>query len=234
MIGKQHIPYFIIAGLLLVAVGAVASAVYFSQQYRKSEEAIKNPREAAQEEVNKLIAKVGTLMILPTGMPTVATVSDINGLSGQPFFANAQNGDQVLVYADARKAILYRPKDHIIVEVAPVTLSDPKNTASGSADLLSSLDNPIRVAIRNGTTTIGVAKALEDELKSKIPKVTVTEKDNAKTLGLAKTIVIDLTGRESEVATRLAEAVGATVGVLPQGEPKPNADFLILIGADRK
>jgi hypothetical protein len=63
-------------------------------------------------------------MILPTDeQPTLATVSDVTKVRDQPFFTHAQNGDQVLVYTQTRKAILYRPSADRIVEVAPLSVN---------------------------------------------------------------------------------------------------------------
>jgi hypothetical protein len=79
-----------------------------------------SPAEAAQLE--GVIAQVGKLMLLPENeQPAIATVTDLNPLSGQAFFANASIGDVVLMYKGARKAILYSPQKNKIIEVAPIT-----------------------------------------------------------------------------------------------------------------
>ncbi len=68
---------------------------------------------------------VGRLIVLPEDeVPTIATVTDLEALQGQPFFANAKLGDKVLIFAKAGKAILYDPVEQKIVEVAPVNLGD--------------------------------------------------------------------------------------------------------------
>lgn len=50
---------------------------------------------------------------------------DPEKLRDQPFFANAQRGDKVLIYANAKKAILYNPPSNKIIEVAPVNIGNP-------------------------------------------------------------------------------------------------------------
>ena len=76
---------------------------------------------AAQSEAD-IVAKVGTLILLPSGeTPVIATVSNLDALKGQPFFENARIGDIVLMYKTAARAILYDPSLDKIIEVAPIT-----------------------------------------------------------------------------------------------------------------
>ena len=107
----------------VVLAGAVAAAVYFYMQYYQTQQLLKNPTLAAQQQTQALLASVGKLMDLPNNeTPTIATVSDVSKLKDQPFFANAQNGDKVLIYTNAKKAILYRPSENKIIDVAPVNI----------------------------------------------------------------------------------------------------------------
>ena len=70
-----------------------------------------------------ILAELGKIILLPAGeTPTIATVSDLSKLAGQAFFANAKAGDLVIMYAHARRAILYRSSEHKVIEVAPITL----------------------------------------------------------------------------------------------------------------
>jgi hypothetical protein len=73
------------------------------------------------KDTQDVVDKVGKLMVLPDETPTIAVVSDVTKLQGQAFFANAHQGDIVLMYANARKAILYSPSLNKIVEDAPIT-----------------------------------------------------------------------------------------------------------------
>src|SRR5688572_27661939 len=65
--------------------------------------------EQAKNELQNLIKEVGKIIELPLSeTPTLATVTDLEKVKGQQFFANAMNGDKVLIYTNAQKAILYR------------------------------------------------------------------------------------------------------------------------------
>lgn len=112
--------------LVLVLLILVGVAAYFYTQYKNTKNLLQNPNQASSEEVKTLLAQVGKLIELPTGeTPTIATVSDKAKLLDQPFFANAENGDKVLIYSNAKKAILYRPGINKIIEVAPLTVAQP-------------------------------------------------------------------------------------------------------------
>jgi hypothetical protein len=54
----------------------------------------------------------------------VATVSDASKLQSQQFFAKAQNGDKVLIFTNAKRAVLYRPSTNKVIEYAPVNIGN--------------------------------------------------------------------------------------------------------------
>lgn len=119
--------------LFILVVISVGLAVYF---YRELSTYKEDPQKIIQEEVQAVVARVEQLMILPEGeTPTLATVSDLTELKNQPFFAHAKIGDKVLLYANARKAILFDPVANKIVEVAPINIGNdnvattPPNTS---------------------------------------------------------------------------------------------------------
>lgn len=110
-------PKNIIIGLITLLALSVGGMTYFYNQTRS------DPVKEAKADFDKTLAEVGKLMVLPTDeTPTFATVSDPEKLKDQPFFANAEKGDKVLVYSSSRKAILYRPSLNKIIEVAPINL----------------------------------------------------------------------------------------------------------------
>jgi hypothetical protein len=85
-----------------------------------------DPKYAAR----KLVHEVGRHIILPGGeTPAVITVVDKAKVRNIPFLErSAQNGDKMLVYAKARKVVLYRPKAHKVVDVGPVSVALPAGT----------------------------------------------------------------------------------------------------------
>lgn len=110
--------------IFVFLIVAVATSWYFYAQWKKalitqlagSSDAI---------EIQQIVATISQGMVLPEGEdPTIATVIDREQLQDQQFFANAENGDKVLIYTNARKAILYRPSTQKIIEVAPIFFED--------------------------------------------------------------------------------------------------------------
>lgn len=122
---------FIVIGIIIVVIFGVGAWKYreMSMQLRDLKTNPSKLQQFAQSDEQTLIATVGKLMVLPTGeTPTIAQVSDATKLKDQPFFANAQNGDRVLIYTQARKAILYRPSINKIIDVAPVNIGSTTPT----------------------------------------------------------------------------------------------------------
>jgi LytR cell envelope-related transcriptional attenuator len=227
--------YSLPLGVLLVVLAAVPS-VYFFLKYQGAQRRLTNPTQYAQDEVKAVVAEVGKLMILPEGeTPTVATVNDKEKLKSQPFFAFAENGDKVLIYTTAKKAILYRPGTHKIIDVAPVNIgANATESAQVAGAQVTATPMPAyKFVLLNGSGVVGVTKRYETELKSKIKSAEITDRDNAKKTNYEKTILIDSTGKRSSEAQSLATTLGITVSSLPAGEATSSGDFVIIIGADK-
>jgi cytoskeletal protein RodZ len=133
--GKTLFWIIIVVAFMVLAVGV---ATYFAQKYsdaNKELERLSDPQVAAQQELDQILAKVGSLTVLPEGeKPTLATVTDVSKLADQPFFANAQTGDRVLIYTNAKKAYLYRPSTNQIINIAPINIGEGENTEATSTE----------------------------------------------------------------------------------------------------
>jgi cytoskeletal protein RodZ len=127
--------YKIILGLvaLILIAAAVAGALVY-RDLKKENDNLRDPQASAQAEIDRIKSEVAALYdVPPNESPTIATVSDVNKLQNQAFFANAQNGDKVLIYNQAKKAILYRPSSNKIVEVAPINIGNATSPDSTEA-----------------------------------------------------------------------------------------------------
>lgn len=125
----------VVAILILVALMAAGGYIAYNkiQDQNAKIERLSDPQEAAKDEAARVKDLVGKLVDLPKDeTPTIATVNDASKLKGQAFFAQAQNGDKVLIFTKAKKAYLYRPSTNKLVEVAPVNIGENESGAKPS------------------------------------------------------------------------------------------------------
>lgn len=114
--------------ILIIAVAGIVGTVLFYDKYQQIK---KDPTTITKQETVSLVKEINKLMVLPTGEdPTVATVTDKTKLTDQTFFKDTQNGDKLLAYTVAKKAILYRPSTQKIINIAPFNISSDINTTS--------------------------------------------------------------------------------------------------------
>lgn len=219
---------WLILGIFLVIILLAGAGTYGYFQYYLPQQAQKPTEEQISPEDTSLVAKVRELMELPEEEPTIATVSDVSKLKGQPFFDKAENGDKVLIFKNSGKAVLYRPSSGKIIEVGPVTMELPEETASSSGKIVE----PLRVVLYNGSSTVGITQDVEDEIVNAQPEVEIVEKENARRKTYPTTQVIDLSGNHSTEAQILAELLAGSITELPEGETSPEADILIIVGND--
>lgn len=110
----------IVVVLVLLVIILAGTSGYL---WKKMQAATSSPEQIAQAEASALAKKVGMLMVLPTDeTPTIATVSDPEALKTQAFFTNAKVGDKVLIYTNAKKAVLFDPVLNKILNVAPLNI----------------------------------------------------------------------------------------------------------------
>jgi hypothetical protein len=88
-----------------------------------------NPAKADDAQV---LARLKTIILLPDTVPTMAIITNADILKSQQpgFFANAKNGDRLIIYPDL--AIIYDYSANKIIKIGPVqnipasTLQKPK------------------------------------------------------------------------------------------------------------
>lgn len=244
--GKYKNLIFILTIIALIGLGAAGYSFFQYQSTQKELKAIKQAAGASQsasgDQLSKILVEIGKIMKLPEGeIPTMATISDIGKLKDQPFFQNGKNGDILLVFNKAGKAILYNPTDKKIVEVAPVSNAvaagspgsspgqNPKSTPSPTPTPIQP-----KILLRNGTMSPNLATKMEAEIKKSFPQATIVGKENAARNTYDRSIVVILNTALSGNAQEIARTLKLTVADLPSAEKKPtNADILIILGTDK-
>jgi hypothetical protein len=129
-LAKPNKTKLLIIAAALVFLVLAGTAGFFAWQFFS----LKNdPNKANKETVSRLTSEIGSIYMLPSGTPTVAQIEDKTKLSGQSFFDKAENGDYIVVYTDAKLALVYRESNKKLVNVGPITLND-QATPAGTTD----------------------------------------------------------------------------------------------------
>ena len=120
--GKKYI--WIVVAVTVVLLAGVAG--YFAKSYYDLRA---NPSQLAGDKTKELTDTVAKLYQLPTDEePIVGKVNDKDKLKDQPFFKNAQNDDDILIYQKAKIAIIYRAKENRLINVGPIAIDSASNT----------------------------------------------------------------------------------------------------------
>jgi hypothetical protein len=192
--------------LLLAAFGG-----YYFKKYNDLKNHPVSAEQATAEEETRTIREVGKLYDLPKDeKPTIATVKDKEALKKQypGFFDKAENGDKLLVYQNAKLAILYRPTTKQLIKVGPLQVQS----------------NPVVKVIGSETDRANIEKQLKDA------KLNVTASGASKGT-LSGITVVDVSGQNTDLVKSIASLVKGQVGNLPAGEDKPEGvDILVFVG----
>lgn len=223
--------------ILLVFVGAILKFTPLGQkvplpQFVKNVVTPQSDKAQKAKETKELLAKIGHHMILPAGEePVVAIIKDKELLAKeQKFYQDAQNGDYLVVYPKAAKAIIYSPKLDVLVNVGPLIGQAPTPTPEPQVNQKS----PLMVEIRNGTGKSGLAGTIKQRLETN-GLFKITEAIDAGKKDYEKTIIVD-TGKTNnkEAVKQLSGMLGAQiVGNLPAGEKETSAEVLVILGKDQ-
>ncbi len=199
---------------LIVAIAAIGFATYQYSETQKLK-TTEGQKQVSQNEAKALKQKVGQLIQLPSENPTVATISDVTKLKDQPFFDGAKNGDKVLIFTEARKAIIYRESENKIINSGPIAVTSDQTTNK----------NVTILASKNGTSA---------DAKSSVASVKgVTVSEGKATKNYTKTQVVAVDGASADKAQEIATALGGeVVNGIPSGETAP-AGAAIVVFAKR-
>ena len=121
----------------------------------------------AIKEKNDLIKRVGELALIPQDEdPTIATVTDASRLRSQKFFSQTENGDRVIIFPRAQRAVLYRPSIDKVIESAPININDLEGTVSPTETPIESDESVVEEEVLGGDT--GDTSVVVEEKPEKI------------------------------------------------------------------
>ncbi len=220
--------------------------------------AVSSLRDASEKEAanvfkgqfdEKVLKEIGNVVALPDEIPQVMTVQDVSKLSGQAFFVGASNGDMVLAFPKAQKAVLYRPTDKKVIGYSSINIpqqpQDEPSQASNSATNNKKAKispTPIkkqelpRVVILNGTKEKGLAKKASDLLDKKNVEVvslgnTIGDYKNSRVASVSKTKKV--TSDDLQKIVSNITKVPVKIGALPEKEKvSGSTDVVIILGDD--
>jgi hypothetical protein len=205
---------------MLITLSSLSAAGYFFWQYK---ELSTNKGDAKAAET---IKKISNYMILPSETPSLAVVTDIKKLKGQPFFKVAQNGDELLIFPKETKAILYRPTTGKVINFTLLSYTKPQQ----QAEPIAAQAGKPNVVVYNGTIVEGLAKKVQTQIAEQVAGVTFLTPEAATNKRYTQTLVVDVTGKNVQAAKEIASVLGATIGKLPAEEKAGKADIVVIAG----
>lgn len=117
---KSSRPSIKLPWLIVILLIAISGFMYY--QYQNAKKKIDSSTSNSSQ-INSTLAKVTKIAVVPTNeTPTIATIKNVSKLKSQLFFANAQDGDRVIVYSKSGEAVLYRPSTNQIVNISAVNV----------------------------------------------------------------------------------------------------------------
>jgi len=124
---------FIVGGVVAVLlISSLAAAGYFFSKYKSLQ---KESKATTQTEEGRIKEKVGKLYNTPGEEPSIAQVEDQSKVQNQTFFKDAQKGDYILIYQQAKLAILYREGTNKIINTGPIVLPGSGQQSSGTGSV---------------------------------------------------------------------------------------------------
>jgi hypothetical protein len=234
--------------LIAVTLLSVIVSIYYYTKYKEVFNLIQNPSVAGERERDKIVQQVSTLINLPPDeVPTLATVSEVEKLRDQPFFKNARNGDKVLVYATNRKAIIYRPESHKIIEVAPIAINDQTSVNNSNSPQVAGtsqvIDQPqpqvtpstsksfkVNIVTSRGVPSESAA-TYQSDLQQKFPELNSFSNSNSEGR-YSQNVVVVVNDSSRSLAQRIAQETKAIFQEdLPEDISNDNsADIILILG----
>lgn len=204
--------------LLLVGTVVMTFLYYQARQELLQLSTPQGQQRLSEQEMTVILEQLGKLTLLPDEEPVMATIIDAAYLATQSaFYEQSENGDKLVVFPTAKKAIIYSPARNIIVNSGPV-VDDQVSSA-------------LRIELRNGTADDDILNEIKDGLEAN--GATVTAMSPAANRNYAQTRIIGTSDNVTdETLAALATYLnGEVVVTLPVSEKESAADVLVIVGS---
>lgn len=127
----------VVAFLFLVLFAGLAGLGYLYWQTRQQLAYLSSPEgqeELARREAEEVLARLGELVVLPDEQdPIIATITDQEVLAAESvFYADAVNGDRLIIFPQAQRAYIYSPTRHRVVNIGPLAIEDEASLEAGT------------------------------------------------------------------------------------------------------
>lgn len=108
---------------IIIVVALVIIAGFVAWSYNKHN----TPDAKKQAEYNLIIRNVSKHQLIPQEQAIIATINEADKMiAEQPFYANVHNGDKLIIFPIAQRAVIYSPTLDLIINSGPFVLSDKK------------------------------------------------------------------------------------------------------------
>lgn len=224
---KKFLKAVVVLLNVLIIAGLGFSTVFFYLKYQDS----KNSNLTPEQRIAKYEKEISRSYTLPTGEK--ATLADVKSAAdlkkdeaNKEFFKDSADGDVLLVYSTSKLGILYRPSAKKIIKAGPVTFKDQTTTKNQAPAKEQALVTQI---IGAKTDRDAAAAALNTGFSK---DVTISSQVDAKTpLSAGSTVLVDVSGKNTELVKKMATELKGKVGNAPEGQDPLPSNVAIAIYA---
>jgi hypothetical protein len=114
--------------LILLTLFSYSIYIVYQKYFNPTEEEkVQRQEEKTRKDILAVLKEISKYTVLPENDPPTLFVIDNAEKLGkqQPFFANALNGDKLLIFPNSSKAILWSPSRGKIINIGPVEKTKP-------------------------------------------------------------------------------------------------------------
>lgn len=200
--------------LVILNVVALAGLGFGTVFYYMKYNNLKNTTLTSDQRITKYEKEIGRTYALPTGeKPTLYDVTQADSLKkdgpNKDFFKDSNNGDVLLLYQNSKIGVLYRPAEKKIIKVGPAAVTQKVATELIGAKTLR--DVAATIITESFSSTLNVSKQTDVAI------------------AVSETIIVDVTGKNTALATTLAAGLKGKVGTVPEGQAQPASDTGIAV-----